>query len=110
MVRLKLATVKCVEVFYRVACQFWEGWNSFGLGASLAYNEFVLTYVDSLLLAYLVEVASPKYAIRHFAIILLIEGSLNESSFDGQGRLGLDTLLAQTLDAFVHAAIVLPFA
>ena len=106
-VRLQVASIERVQVFYCVACQFGEGRHCLRHRASLTHYQFVLADVYGLLLAYLVEVARAQNAVRHLAVVLLVECRLNECALNSQRRFSLHALLVQAFDTFVHASLIL---
>ena len=86
--------------------QFGKRGHRFGQRSALAYYQFVVTDIKCLLLAYLVEITGSQDGDGHCAIILFIESSFYEGTLNAQCRWRVEVLLAQTLDAVVHAAIV----
>ena len=107
VVGLQLSGVERVQVLNRMAGEFWECGYSLRHRTALTHNKFVSTNVECLSLTYLIEVACSQHSYGHGAIVLLIEIGFDECAFDAQRGRGVHVLLAQTLDAWVHATFVL---
>ena len=106
MVGLQLTSVESVKVFHTVTGQFGKRRHSLWHWSSFTHNEFVITDIDGFLLADFVEIACTEHRSRHSAVVLLIERSLNQSSFYRQSCRCVEVLLTQTLDALVHSAFI----
>ena len=106
MVALELAGVEGVEVFDAVAGELGEGGHGFGQRSAFAHDEFVVPDVDGFLLADLIEVLGAKHGGGHRAVVLLVELGFDEGALDAERGGGVEVLLAQALDALVHAAFV----
>ena len=106
-IALQFTLVQRVQVFHRVAGQLWESRHGFRQRTALTYNQFLVTDIDSLLLTYLVEIPGPEDGNRHGAVVLLIESSLYQGTFDAQCGGRVEILLAQMTYALIHATQVL---
>ena len=105
-VGLQFAVVERVEVFNGMASQFRESGYRFGHRATFTHNQFVLTDIDGLLLADLVEVAGTEDAVGHLAVVLLVECRFDERTLNGECGGCVNTLLAQTFNTFIHAPLI----
>ena len=61
VVALQLAGVESMQVFYRVTGQLWESGHRLWYRTAFAHDEFVVTNVERLLLAYFVEIPRPQH-------------------------------------------------
>ena len=105
-ITLQFTFVQGVQVFHRMTGQFREGRHSLRQRPAFADDQFVITDIQGLLLADLIEIPGTQHGDRHGAIVLLIEGGLNQRAFDTQGCGGVKILLTQALDALVHTPFV----
>ena len=96
-----------MQVLHTMARQFWEGGHGLRLRPTLPDNQFVLAYVDGLLLANLVEVTRAKHRRWHRSVALLVELSLYQRPLYAECRRRVHVLLAQTAYAVIHAAHIL---
>ena len=104
VVALEFAGVQRVKVLHTMAREFGEGGNSLGHRATFTDNQLVGADIDGLLLAYLIEIPGTQYGCGHGAIVLLVNLSLDEGTFDAEGGWCVKILLAQTANALVHAS------
>jgi len=95
-----------MQVLHAMAGKFREGRHGLGTGPPLADDQLVLADIDRLPLADLQEVQGTQDRDRILPVILLIETGLDQGPLDGEGRLGLEGLPAQTFDTVVHPEIV----
>ncbi len=107
VVGLKIPGIQHVKVFDAVAGEFREGRNRLGPGPALAHDQLVRPDIEGFLRADLIEVLCTEHGYRILAVILLIEGGLNEGALDGEGSRRLHALLAQAPDPRVHSRVIL---
>ena len=106
-VALQLALVQRVQVLHTVASQLRDRRDRLGQRATLAHNELIFTNIDSLFLAYLIEVLGTQHSNGHRAIVLLVEVCFYQGALYAERGRSIEVLLAETADALVHAALIL---
>ena len=106
VVTLQFASIERVEVLNAVASQFRKSRNSLWHRSAFTHNQFILTDIESFLLADFIEVLGSQHSDGHRSVVLLVELRFDECPFDAQRRRGIEILLAQSFDALVHSAFI----
>ena len=93
-ITLQFTGIQHMQVFHTMAGQFGKSRNGFRCRTTFTHNQFVFTYIDGLLPAYLKKVQCSQDWNRIFPVILLVEAGFDKRPFDRQGRFSLKRKLA----------------